>query len=204
MNDHFRDDWPPATTPQNPYAPTATFDDAGSNVEVPNSDDEAIRREFLEHEASVQAMGLLFVVGGVLMTLGGAGLLIITLAAARAMPMDRLAVRSIPALLLMAIGIFLWRAGIGLRRFNPPSRICGIVLSCIGLLVYPLGTRIDGYFLYQLISRKGQFLFSPEYNRIRKATPHVRYQASVWVWLLVTVCVLSVTIVVILASLSRI
>ena len=203
MNDRFRDDLPLANTSQNPHAPPAMLEDAVPKMAAMNCDDEAIRREFLEHEASVQAMGLLCMIGGTSLSLGGSVLLIITLASVRAMPMDRLAVPFIVALLLLSTGIFQWRVGIGLRKLNPPSRGCGIALSCVGLLAHSLGTRTDGYFLFLLASRKGRFLFSSEYNRIRKATPHIRYEASLWVWLLVAACVLSVTIVVIVAAMAR-
>ena len=202
MNDRFWDDMPSANSPQNPYAPTASFGDVIPGMVGMNSGDETIRRKFLNHEASVQSMGLLYVLGGVLTTVGGAGFLILTLITIRDVPIEGFVVAAVIGSLYLSIGVFQWWVGLGLRKLNPPARTCGIVLSCIGLLAIPLGTLISGYFLYLLASSKGQYVFSPEYTRIRKATPQIRYKTSIWIWVAAGVCALCVILVVSLVVLA--
>jgi hypothetical protein len=65
----------------------------------------------------------------------------------------------------------------------------GIVLSCFGLLGFPIGTLISAYFLYLLSSQKGVYIFSPEYARVIAATPHIKYKTSIIGWILLGILV---------------
>ena len=50
--------------------------------------------------------------------------------------------------------------GIGLFRFRPWARICGIVLSIFDLIWIPLGTIIGAYGLFVLFSKDTERLFT--------------------------------------------
>src|SRR5258705_8019418 len=71
----FRNGWPKGgdmSEAVNPYAaPTARVDEVGANPEA-----EAIRRAHLSHEASIKAVGVLYYLGGVLITIGAVAALI--------------------------------------------------------------------------------------------------------------------------------
>ncbi|TVQ04446.1 MAG: hypothetical protein EA381_00375 [Planctomycetaceae bacterium] len=199
MNDRFWDDLPPANAPQNPYAPTATVGDAIPGMVGVSASDEQIRRNFLTHEASVQGVGALYLLGGVIVTIAGAGMAISLIASVNNAPPEGIAFGLGIGVAYFVMGIFQSWVGIGLRKLNPPARIGGIVLSCIGLLAIPIGTLISGYFLYLLASSKGQYVFSPEYTRIRKATPHIVYKTSIWVWVVLALFILLIVSMIVLA-----
>ena len=54
------------------------------------------------------------------------------------------------------------------------------------LFVIPFGAIINGCIIYLLYSKKGKMVFSEDYKRVIRDTPHVRYQTSnvVWIFLL--------------------
>jgi hypothetical protein len=64
----------------------------------------------------------------------------------------------------LATGFFLIARG--LRTLRPGVRTPTIILAVLGLLGFPLGTLINGYILWLVLSKKGQFIFSPEYPAI--------------------------------------
>jgi hypothetical protein len=153
----------------NPYAaPAAPVEDVAANSEA-----EAIRRAHISHEASIKAAGLLYYLGGFLVTVAaiftlfgpqkGGGLLV--------------------ALFLLALAVGQFLAGSGVRALRPWGRIVGGVISGIGLLGFPIGTLINGYILYLLLSKKGRTIFAPQYQQVIAATPHVRYRTSIVVWI---------------------
>jgi hypothetical protein len=160
----------------NPYAaPAAPVDDVPANPEA-----DAIRRAHINHEVSVKAVGFLYYLGGALLTLGGMASLV---------GAQRAAAGAAIALLLVVVGIGQLFAGWGVRSLRPWGRIVGCVLSAIGLLGFPIGTAISGYILYLLLSKKGRTIFSPEYQDIIAATPHVKYRTSVVVWIFLALIV---------------
>ena len=155
----------------NPYAaPTARLEDVGPNPEA-----EAIRGAHIGHEASIKAVGILYYLGGTAVTIGA----IATVASA---PDSKgLAVVALVGLL----GVAQFFAGWGVRAFRPWGRIVGCVLSGIGLLGFPIGTLINAYILYLFLSKKGRTIFSPEYQEVIAATPHVKYKTSIVVWIFI-------------------
>lgn len=190
MNDRYWDEVPEATPPQNPYAATAT---AGMNfpgMAGMSTSDEAVRNQYLSHEASVQGMGALYLLGGIFLTIGGAIAMIVGLTRIGQELPEEVAFMLGIAIVYLVMGIFQSWVGIGLRKLNPPARIGGIMLSCLGLLAIPIGTLISAYFLYLLGSGKGQFVFSPEYARVRAATPHIRYKTSIVTWVVLILFIL--------------
>jgi hypothetical protein len=66
------------------------------------------------------------------------------------------------------------------------------VLSEVGLLGFPIGTLINGYILYLLLSKKGRKVFSDEYRQIVSLTPHIKYRTSIVVCILLGLIVLMV------------
>jgi hypothetical protein len=69
--------------------------------------------------------------------------------------------------------------------------VCGqLPLSVLGLLNFPIGTVISIYFIYLLVSAKGQFVMTPEYAAIRAVTPHIRYKTPIWLWVVLGLLVL--------------
>lgn len=149
-----------------------------------SSSAEETRNQYLKHEASVQSVGFLYRLGGVLMTLAAIGSLVAAVAG------DGLLEGLLLFAFFLAFGIGQFVVGSGLRRLRPWSRIPTGILSGIGLLGFPLGTIINGYILYLLFGKKGKVVFSPEYAVVIEQTPHIKYRMSVVVWVLLGLIVL--------------
>jgi hypothetical protein len=187
MNDPFGQEYSGGSSAaMNPYAPTELVSDP-----VSESSDERIRQRHLAHESSIKGIGGLFMLGGVLLLLiSGVGLM----AAISGRP------DSGEAMILSGVylffGIFQFWVGRGLRAFDSVARRFGILLSALGLLFIPIGTLINGYFLYLLCGKKGRFVFSPDYARIRAATPNMRYRTSIGVWILLAVIIVAILVLV--------
>jgi hypothetical protein len=159
----------------NPYAaPAARVEDVAANPQA-----EAIRRAHISHEASIKAVGLLYY-------LGGGGVIISALAA---LVSAGEAMAAVPAASLLVLGIGMVFAGWGVRALRAWARILGCVLSAIGLLGFPIGTLINGYILYLFLAKKGRTIFSPPYQDVIAATPHVKYRTSVVVWIFLALLV---------------
>lgn len=155
-------------------------------VPAPAGESEVIRRAHLNHEASIKSWGFLQMLGGVLVLLGG-------LAGVASSASDSGGAGAVTALVVFGIliygGFLLW-LGIGLRRLRPWARIGSAILAGIGPVGFPIGTLINGYVLYLLLSQKGRTIFSDAYRRVVAETPHVKYQTPVWVWILVALVLL--------------
>jgi hypothetical protein len=165
----------------NPYAVTT---DQINDYSL-GGDAVAIRKRFISHEASVRSIGLLYWLGGILAilcSLAYVGLGIGFLSDARTMPTAIFMLMFSPV--MAALGIFQIFVARGLRRLTPWARIGASVVSVIGLLGFPFGTIISAYFLYLLLSRKGEYVFSPEYKAIIDATPGIKYRTSPIIWVL--------------------
>ena len=73
--------------------------------------------------------------------------------------------------------------GRGLRQLKPNAKTPTIVLSILGLFNLGLGTLINAYVLYLVLSKKGKLIFSGEYQDIVAATPHIKYKTSIIIWI---------------------
>jgi hypothetical protein len=159
----------------NPYAaPVASVEDVSPNAEA-----EAIRQAHITHEASIKAVGFLYYLGGVLVTIAG-------LASLAGRP-DSGGVGV--AIFLVIVGIGQFFAGWGVRALTKWGRVLGCVLSGLGLLAFPIGTAINAYILYLFLSKKGRTIFAPEYQDVIAATPHVKYRTSILVWIFLALIV---------------
>ncbi|KAA5540639.1 hypothetical protein FYK55_19790 [Roseiconus nitratireducens] len=170
----------------NPYAPTAEV----SESEGFESDADAFRRRYLNHEASIQSVGSLYVLGGALFTLM---FVVVAVSMLAAVVNGQLEGEAIAVLLIYgALGVVQLYAGLGLRKFRTGARSIVAIFSALGLLAFPFGTLINGYILYLLLGRKGNVVFSPEYQEVRERTPHIKYKTPVVVKIFVVLLVLVV------------
>ncbi|MCA9186853.1 MAG: hypothetical protein R3E01_31860 [Pirellulaceae bacterium] len=158
----------------NPYAPPADLNLAPDML----SSAESIRQAHIKHEASIKSVGTLYLLGAIL-------ILVACGAATYAMMSDVDLTTSPDAIAAMIMGvIYLSLAGlqiaaaIGLWKLKSWARWVSVVISALGLLAFPIGTLINGYILYLLLSQKGNVVFSAEYKRVIEATPHVKYRTS--------------------------
>ncbi|MDX1927172.1 MAG: hypothetical protein SFV81_11680 [Pirellulaceae bacterium] len=175
----------------NPYAPSPS----AMSSAVPAEGDEATRKAHLSHEASIKSIGVLYLLGAII----GFLLTVVYLVggvAAFVTPSRNPGEGALAGAVLIVVGILAGAFATvqfilaqGLRSLKPWSRIGGVVLSCIGLLGFPIGTLISAYFLYLLASQKGVYIFSPEYARVIAATPHIKYKTSIIVWILLGILV---------------
>ncbi len=155
-----------------------------------DSDAESVRRKHLSHEASVKSIGLLYWLGGII------GVLLTLVYIVAGIFLMSKQETMLQGLVVIVVGIvfgcfftFQIFVAMGIGKLSPWSRIAATVLSCIGLLGFPLGTLISAYFLYLLQSSKGVFVFSDEYKEVIAATPHIKYKTSIIVWILLALLV---------------
>ncbi|XZE34523.1 hypothetical protein SH501x_005346 [Pirellulaceae bacterium SH501] len=177
----------------NPYAVQST-----EFMSTPMTGDaESTRRKYLNHEVSVKSIGTLYYLGGFFGLMAGvmyAGMGINFATGGTLGPGPAMGERektilgmtmAIASVVAFSISILqIWTA-YGLKRLKPYSRISGSIIAGIGLLGFPIGTLICAYFLYLLLSAKGDFVFSQQYRDVIQQTPHVKYKTS----LIVRICV---------------
>lgn len=175
---------------QNPYQPPAADLELDTDLALA----EETRRNYLTHETSVRSVGLLYY-------LGAAGLLlsaIILLVQAD----HSEALSPLWLLFMAALGVlYLW-VGRGLRTLQPKVRGIAAGLAALGLLSFPVGTLINGYILYLLLSAKGKMVFSSEYGEVIAATPHIKYRTSIIIWIFVALIVLGIAAAIIIPAIA--
>ena len=193
----------PANPSHNPYAPpSARIGTAGGDV----GEAETIRRQYLNHEASLRSVGCLYLWGGIFAlavaaigvvalpfmffmgsgetaeSLGGAGFYLVIVA------------------LYGGLGALNYWLGKGLRKLDPKVRTLATVLFVIGLLGFPVGTILSLYFLYLLHSEKGRRVMTAEYRWIVELTPHIKYKTSWIAWLALVLLVVFIIVIFVLVS----
>ncbi len=185
----------------NPYAVPVT-QPAGN---LGGSDPESIRKYYISHEASVKSIGTLYMLGAFF---GGLATIIYVLAFIGAMTSNDPQQQAIMPLMFVltlvmgAISVTQAFTSVGLWRLRPWARITATVLAAIGLLFFPLGTIINGYFIWLLQSQKGGVVFSPAYQAIIQQTPHVKYRTSIIVWIILGLLVLFVVFIIAMGVMS--
>jgi hypothetical protein len=164
----------------NPYsAPKARVDDVGAG-EIEHADE--IRREYLKHEAGIRSAGSLYGLYALCLLL--ATLIFVVSAITGADPQTP---RAVGIIMTVLCGGFFWlfyKLASGLRAMKRWTRIPVAVLSGVGLLGFPAGTLINGYIMWLVLSKKGNYVLSPEYEEIVAATPHIKHKISIVIWIL--------------------
>lgn len=165
----------------NPFAAPSSLDYAQENL---GSDAERIRQQLIGHEASIQSIGLLYIIGSIFAVLFG---IVTSLSSSQAMANGQrdAEVALVIGVVVLLLGIAQGIVGFGLRRLRSWTRIPVGVISGLGLIAVPIGTIVNGYILYLIFSEKGNRVFSPEYQDIIQQTPHIKYQTSIIVKILV-------------------
>ncbi|QJE99045.1 hypothetical protein [Luteolibacter luteus] len=143
----------------------------------PLNDPEGIRLAYIGHEASVKSVGTLYVLGAILIGLSAIFNLWVMFSGGGATEASWATIA-----FLAIISALQFQVGSGLRKLKKSSRAIGAILAGIGLLGFPIGTIISAYILYLLMSRKGTMVFSPEYQQVIAATPHIKYKSSKVMW----------------------
>jgi len=194
----------PYSSDENPYlAPEA--DDIESGEDIADEEMEDIRKKYLNHEASVQGVGGLYIFVAILLLIAaslafGFGL---TLLAEEDANLRRERGDLPPgfelflgAFYLVFSALYFW-FGFALRSFRNWARITVGIFTIPGLLGIPIGTLISGYILYLLFSEKGKYVCSPQYQEVIAATPHIKYRTSIIIKILAVILlgVLSLAIV---------
>lgn len=177
---------------QNPYAAPQVESLAHPTPTAVDSDAERIRRAYLNHEASVQSIGLLFYVGGGLLVLGIVFGLIYTIG--RSGGGAIVGVGIVVLAVYGALAAMAFVLGRGLQTLHRYVRIPVVILCSINVLLALFGIvagggaqlgalvvlAINGYVLYLLLSSKGNMVFSAQYAEIRRQTPQIKYRTS-WI-----------------------
>jgi len=184
------------STPYNPYqAPTAKVDDVPDST---NPQAESIRREHINHEASIKAVGTLYYLSVLGLAIAGVTAMLAGSAIARAG-----AEGIIAGAFLIILAAIMFVVARGLRKLRPWVRIPTVGLSALGLLGFPVGTLINGYIIWLILSKKGRYILSPEYAAIVEATPQVKYRTSIIIWIFLALILLGVAAAIVVPLMGK-
>jgi len=153
---------------ENPYLAPKTIDPVN---EVPLSNVEVVRKEHLQCEASVKSIAGIYWLGGFFLLLFGVGRVSVL---SHGFSFEGFFWSLIP----MVLGVFQFWMGFSIRRLKKNVKAPLLVFSVIGLLGFPLGTIINIYILFLVLSKKGKMVFSDEYKEVIRETPHIKYKTS--------------------------
>lgn len=161
--------------------------------------DERIRRNHLRHERGIKAFGVLYVLGGALITVA---FFVLPLVAISEMPDDS-KVNSLALVITLAaamVGIIQIVVAIGMIRLKAWARMPAVMLSILTMLGFPLGTLIGGLCLVLVLSKKGIFVCTPEYQRIIENTKHLKIGTPPIIWILLPILLLVLVVAIAAAS----
>ncbi len=85
--------------------------------------------------------------------------------------------------LYLAIGVLMLLVARGVRQLKPWARTTSTVLAAIGLLGFPLGTLVNAYILYLMLSKKGKRIFAGglqghHRGHAARQIPHVHHRVD--------------------------
>jgi hypothetical protein len=162
----------------NPYAAPQ------AQVLQTTSQDELIRREHLNTEASIKTVGILYYLGAMALIATG----VITFDSSKIVKTGN---DLLLGIFFMLLGVGMGVAAYGLRRLQswarPLTILVSSVVTIIGLINLSWGVVIHIYIFAQMLGKRGKFVMAPEYQRIIAATPHVKRKTSVVVWVVLIV-----------------
>ena len=180
----------------NPYTPSGSaYGNINPDTDVDMSQAELIRTSHLSHEANIQSLGCLYLLGGIFGAISGVayvavgiGMLCNLIPAMEDQPQMDATVAGVMQIgigvVTLAMSFLQLYAGRTMQTLNASGKIPAVIISVIGLLGFPCGTMISAFALYLLLSSKGEMVYSPQYKEIVQATPHIRYKTSIIVWIL--------------------
>ncbi len=160
-----------------------------------------IRTKHINHEAGVKSIGTLYYLGAIGVIVAGFAGLFTGAVLFPGFGKDGMAGMIFAVFLLALGGLQFWLAR-GLRGLKSWARIPTGVLAVLGLLGFPFGTLINAYILYLLFSKKGNMVFSDEYQGVIAATPEIKAKTSIIVWIFLGLLVLLVAFAFILPAVS--
>jgi hypothetical protein len=182
----------------NYYAPPEASLREGVDLGDELAEFEATRRKYLNHEASVQSIGWLYILGATLTGLGTVGLVATVFTGQGRQTLGM----GIAAVFYAGMTALNATVGVGLTRLRTWARWVAVVLTILSILVtigyaglflavvpdagagagiaivFAIATLIPAYILYLLLSAKGTMVFSPEYREVIDRTPHIKYKVS--------------------------
>lgn len=188
---------------ENPFASPQVASGLTGQRTDDHSEDWHVRMAHLGHEKTIKSMGsLYYMAAGVfsVMCLGTVGALMFV-----ALQVNR---SNGLTFVFLSLGLYAFLAaslfwmGWGLRRLKAGVRMPAIILSVIGLIGFPVGTIINGYFLYVLCSQKGVMVFTPEYHRVIQQTSQIKYKTSAVAWIVLFFLVLLAIVATMFSSVS--
>ena len=165
---------------ENPYA--APIED--STPVHQQSEMEQVRRSHLNAEANIKGLGLLYLIGGILATIG----ILTNPTQSQAEPGSAEVIGYLVGTILFPLCFLV--LGYGLRKLNAASRIIAGIFSVFGLFAIPVGTAISILLLYIVFCKKGRFVTTPAYKEIIAKTPHVKRKTSIVVWIFLALLLL--------------
>jgi len=165
----------------NPYAPPQV-----AELSAPAGQMELIRHEHIRVERTAKSLGILYYLGAFFLLMFGVTGLVTTVAPDQPRPGGTLFV----SVIVLVLGVGHGFLAYGLRRLRGWARWPAVVLSAIGLLGFPIGTIISAYILVNLLGTKANMVFSPYYQDVIAATPHVKMKTSMGVKVVLAILLL--------------
>ncbi|MFM7517944.1 MAG: hypothetical protein ACKO3V_13460 [Pirellula sp.] len=177
----------------NPYTPSGSaYGNINPDTNVDMSQAELIRTSHLSHEANIQSLGCLYLLGGIGGAISGVayvaigiGMLCNLIPAMEDQPQMDATVAGVMQIgigvVTLAMSFLQLYAGRTMQTLNASGKIAAIIVSVFSLFGCPC---IGIFALYLLLSSKGEMIYSPQYKEIVQATPHIRYKTSIVVWIL--------------------
>lgn len=142
---------------------------------------EVIWRDHLGHENGLKSLGTFHLLAGAVFALASVILglgFVFSLLGGTSVISER-PEELVPMVFTPVLAALHFQVGLGLRRLRASVRTTAIVLACLGLLGFPLGTLINAVFLSYLLSQKGTYVLTEEYQGIIARTPHVKAKTSI-------------------------
>ena len=180
----------PFTSPESPPG----------DEDLPTEDAEAIRTALLPREGAIRMAATPFwVVGGLGVAMGGVGLVMGHTAAAWGASLGFLVVGALLGLLAKGVrDVRAWS--------RVPALIAAALLAALAVLLAWRAGRLEPMHaallllasmpLVLLSSRASAYLFSADYARVVRATPHLHYRAPPAVWVSLAVLIVAIVAIV--------
>ena len=162
-------------TDENPFASPTVEDAAQPAAETRFSEAEKSRLKHLNREAWARSFGEAFCLAAIIF---GSGALMLAVASIWGGQSSNAASILAPGAVL---AVALWLIGSGTRRLAPwapvPIGLIGLGGLFGAILVPPIAV-VCAYMLYQTFSAKGRMVFSLDYQKTIRETPHIECRTS--------------------------